>query len=129
MAHQPPDPGHLTELQTLCDTYQQWYNTTRRHSAWNCPPAQAWADAPAHGGPGHLPIQQDATVHTLTVTARGVIVLAKTHISVGRHRTGQTITALRDGDHVIAYGPDGTILGHLHLDHTKRYQGQLRPAA
>lgn len=129
LADHPTPPATDTELQTLCDTYQHWYNTQRRHSAWNKPPIQAWTDAAALGGPEHLPVQQDATIHTLTVSSHGVATLGNTSINLGRPRAGHTVTILRDGDHIIAYTADGATLGHLDLDPTKRYQGQLRPAA
>ncbi len=64
---QPAPPATLAELQTVCDRYQAWYNTRRRHSAWNKPPQQAWDDAPALGGPTELPIQCDAQIKILTV--------------------------------------------------------------
>ncbi|GLZ46093.1 hypothetical protein Acsp06_22780 [Actinomycetospora sp. NBRC 106375] len=48
---------------------------------------------------------------------------------LGRHLAGHTITVLRDGDHITVYTPDGDVLGHQHLDPTKRYQGRLTPAA
>jgi putative transposase len=35
---QPVPPANLAELQAVCDSYQAWYNTGRRHSAWNKPP-------------------------------------------------------------------------------------------
>lgn len=129
LADQPAQPATDTELQTLCETYRDFYNTVRRHSAANMPPRQAWDAAPCLGGPDQLPVQQDATIHPLTVSSTGVISIGSVSVSVGRARAGQTVTVLRDGDHVTAYERGGAVLGHLHLDHAKRYQGQLRPAA
>ncbi|MFD6057856.1 IS481 family transposase, partial [Rhodococcus wratislaviensis] len=57
-----------------------------------------------------------------------VCVDSRARLSVGRKMAGQTVTLLRDDDHVTAYTTDGDVIGHLHLDHTKRYQGKLRPA-
>lgn len=129
LTDQPTQPATETELQTLCDVYQHFYNTERRHSTANMPPRQAWDTAPCLGGPDHLPAQQDATIHPLTVSKTGVISIGSVSVSIGRARAGQTVTVLRDGDHVTTYERGGAVLGHLHLDHTKRYQGQLRPAA
>jgi putative transposase len=124
-----PAPANLTELQAACDRYQAWYNTQRRHSAWNMPPQQAWNHAPAHGGPGQLPIQQDAQVKILTVFSNGDIRLAtNTMVSIGRAHAGRQVTVLLDGDHVTVYSPTGSTLGHLHIDWTHTRQ-QLRPAA
>lgn len=50
-------------------------------------------------------------------------------ISLGRARAGTTVTAIRDHDHVTFYQHDGSPIGHLHIDYTKRYQGTLTPAA
>ncbi len=36
---------------------------------------------------------------------------------------------IRDGDRATAYTTNGDPIGHIHLDHTKRYQGTLTPAA
>ncbi|WP_249353984.1 DDE-type integrase/transposase/recombinase [Rhodococcus sp. USK13] len=128
LATHPTQPTTLIELQQLCDTYQRFYNTDRPHSAVKMPPRQAWQNAPLLGGPQALPIQHDATVHALIVSSAGTVCVdSHTRLSVGRRRAGQTITLLRDDDHVTAYTADGNLIGHLHLDHTKRYQGQLQP--
>ncbi|MDV7240580.1 MULTISPECIES: hypothetical protein [Rhodococcus] len=67
-------------------------------------------------------------MHALIVSSAGTVYVdSHTRLSVGRRRAGQTITLLRDDDHVTAYTADGDLIGHLHLDHTKRYQGQRQP--
>jgi len=124
-----PAPATLTGLQALLSTYQDYYNTRRHHTAIRTTPRHAWDTAASHGGPGHLPRQDDATVHTLTVGANGTIHLGTLNISLGRDRAGHAITAIRDHDRVTAYTPHGDPIGHIHLDHTKRYQGTLTPAA
>ena len=131
LAHQPVAPATLAELQTLLDRYRTHYNTTRRHSAiGRRTPHQAWQQADSHGGPAHLPIQTDATVHRLRVGTNGAVNLGKhARLHIGRDHIGQTITLIRDGDRVTAYTSDGDPIGHLHLDHTKHYQGTLTPAA
>ena len=124
-----PAPATIAQLQDLCDRYRRFYNTERRHSVWNMPPLQAWHAAPVLGGPEHLPIQHDATVSSVPVSPKGVIRVGWSSVSVGAHRAGQKVTVLRDGDHIVVYDRGGVVLGHLHLDAGKRYQGQLRPAA
>jgi transposase InsO family protein len=124
-----PTPASIAELQVACNRYQNWYNTRRRHSEWNKPPQQAWDDAPAHGGPGQLPIQHDAQIKILTVFTNGDIRLTGPAIvSIGRAHAGSKVTVLLDGDHVTVYSPTGSPLGHLHIDWTQTRQ-QLRPAA
>jgi putative transposase len=125
----PPPPATLPALQHLLDDYRGYYNTRRHHTTLGATPRHAWDTAPAHGGPGHLPAQDDATIHHLTVTANGTIKLGNHKISLGTHRARQRITAIRDHDRVTCYTPDGTPIGHIHLNHDKTYQGSLTPAA
>jgi putative transposase len=125
-----PAPATATELQALLDAYRAYYNTRRHHTAVRTTPQAAWDTAPAHGGPGQLPRQDDATVHQLTVAASGSITMgAGTTIYLGRSRAGTKVTAIRDHDRVTVYTPGGDPLGHIHLDHARRYQGTLTPAA
>ena len=128
LAHQDP-PATLHQLQALCDTYQAWYNTQRRHSAVAGPPQTCWNNAVDHGGPHQLPLQTDATISRRPVGSNGTIQIGNHRISVGRALAGATITVIRDGDHLTAYNTDGHPLGHLTLDPTRRHQGKLRPAA
>ena len=124
-----PAPATLAGLQELLDAYRSYYNTRRHHTAVKTTPQHAWDTAGTYGGPGHLPRQDDATVHKLTVGDTGNIGLGPLLIHLGRHRTGQVITAIRDHDHVTAYTPDGEPIGHIHLNHDKRYQGTITFAA
>ena len=128
LADQDP-PATLQQLQTLCDHYRHWYNTDRRHSAVGGPPQHAWDRAVNHGGPQHLPAQTDATVHPYKVSAIGVISVGGFLINIGKKRTGQTVTVIRDDNHVTVYAADGRPLGHLTINPDTSYQGQLKPAA
>jgi len=129
LAAQPARPATMTELQALLDAYRDYYNTRRHHTAVKTTPRHAWDTAPARGGPGHLPRQDDATIHQLTVAPNGTIGLGGLSVNVGKSRAGTRLTAIRDNHHVTVYTPDGTPLGHLHLNHDKTYQGPLTPAA
>jgi transposase InsO family protein len=125
-----PAPATTEDLQALLDQYREHYNTRRHHTAPGATPQKAWDTAASHGGPGHLPRQDDATIHQLTVAANGTIHLGGGHlISLGRDRAGTTVTAIRDHHHVTVCTPGGDPLGHLHINHAKRYQGTLKPAA
>jgi putative transposase len=124
-----PAPATLAALQDLLDAYREYYNTRRHHTAIKTTPRHAWDTAQSHGGPGHLPRQHDATIHALTVRANGTIGLGGLAISIGTAKAGTKVTAIRDNGHLTVYNPDGTPLGHLHLDYDKRYQGTLTPAA
>ncbi len=137
LAHRWPNdpPAEATELAARLDQVREFYNQQRRHSAIARAgvraPAAAWAAAPAHGGPEDLPRQTDATLARRRVAANGAVTLVGAHrgpghtFSLGRALAGQTVTVLRDGDHIPVYNPDGDVLGHHHLDLTKRYQGPL----
>jgi len=125
-----PAPATIQELQALLDAYRDHYNTRRHHTAVTTTPQAAWDAAASHGGPGQLPRQDDATVHKLTVAANGSITMgAGTTIHLGLPWAGTKVTAIRDHDRVTVYNPGGDPLGHIHLDHAKRYQGTLTPAA
>ncbi len=126
-----PTAATLPDLQALLNRYREHYNTRRRHSAiGRRTPQQAWDQATTHGGPRHLPVQTDATVHQLKVSTLGTVNLGRHHqIRIGRDYAGHAITMIRDGDRATAYTTNGDPIGHIHLDHTKRYQGTLTPAA
>ena len=118
-------PTTLAQLQLLCDTYQRWYNTERRHSVHNAPPQTAWQAAPQLGGPQHLPVQQDAFVTVRKVSSTGAMAIRSRPVTIGLRRAGETVTTLLDGDHLTVYAADGQPLGHLRLDYAKKHQGRL----
>jgi len=125
-----PAPATLAQLQALLDAYRHYYNTRRHHTAVKTTPQHAWDTAETRGGPGHLPRQDDATAHKLTVARNGSITMgARITIHIGKPWAGTKITAIRDNDHITVYAPDGTPLGHIHANYDKRYQGPLTPAA
>jgi len=116
-------PDTITDLQTLLDTYRRYYNTERRHSALpqRSTPERAWAAASSLGGPASLPMQTDATLHHCPVAGNGAIAVAGHRTSVGAAHAGTTVTAIRDGNRVTVYHPDGQPLGHIHLNTGKNY--------
>jgi transposase InsO family protein len=124
-----PAPATPGELQVLLDAYRDYCNTRRHHTAVRTTPRRAWDAAESHGGPGRLPRQDDATIHALTIAANGSVTLGSLAIHIGKDRAGQAITAIRDHDRVTACTPAGDPIGHIRLDHSKRYQGTLTPAA
>jgi putative transposase len=129
LAAQPAAPATLAQLQALLDAYRDYYNTRRHHTAVRTTPRRAWDDAPACGGPGHLPRQDDATIHKLTVGSTGNIKLGQLYIHLSNDHAGQRVTAIRDHDRVTIYTPHGHPIGHIRLDHAKPYQGTITPAA
>jgi putative transposase len=124
-----PAPAVTTaELQARLDAVRAHYNQRRRHSAVGTTPQRAWDRAPAHGGPEHLPLQTDATVHRLTVVAHGTVCLGPHLIRVGTRYAGQQVTAVVNGNHVTVHAIGGDPIGDLILDPTTRYQGKIRAA-
>jgi transposase InsO family protein len=123
LASQPHQPATLRQLQRLLDTYRAYYNTRRPHSALGrATPHHVWTTAASLGGPARLPVQTDATVHRLRVSATGTIIIGhRCRIGVGTAHTGHTVTAIRDANHVTVYDPDGHPLGHVTLDAAKSY--------
>jgi transposase InsO family protein len=119
---QPP-PETIEDLQRLLDVYRPYYNTQRRHSALprRATPSQAWTSAPSLGGPTSLPIQTDATLYRCPVAGNGAIAVAGHRTSVGTAHAGTTVTAIRDGERVTTYAPDGQTIGFFHLDRDRNY--------
>lgn len=129
LAHQPA-PATLAELQALLDIHRTRYNTRAHGALGRRTPQHVWNHAQHHGGPSHPPAQTDATVHYLTADRRGVVHIGrKLQFRIGSSYARQAITVIRDLDRITAYTSDGRPIGHLHLDHTKHYQGTLTPAA
>jgi putative transposase len=123
LAAQPTQPATLRQLQTLLNRYRTHYNQHRRHSALprRATPHQAWTTAPTHGSPQALPIQADATIHRPLVSDTGTIGVGKARIGIGRAYARQTLTAIRDNNHVTVYRPDGTPIGHAHITPGRSY--------
>ncbi|MGW4393814.1 integrase core domain-containing protein [Amycolatopsis nivea] len=129
LACQPAQPATLAELQTLLDTYREYYNTRRRHSALGRrTPHDTWTSADHLGGPQHLPVQDDATIHRLKVSDKGTVNLGRGN-RIGAAHAAQTITIVADHNQSTAYTSNGDPIGYIHIDHTKTYQGKLTPAA
>lgn len=111
----------IAELQARLDAVRAHYNDVRRHSAVRGTPRQAWDTAPEHGGPEHLPIQTDASVHQLTVIPHGTVTLGPHLIRLGARHGGKQVTALVNGPRATFYDLDGEPLGHVTLDPGVRY--------
>jgi hypothetical protein len=118
-----PAPATLKRLQRLLDTYRDYYNNHRRHSALpaRATPHHAWTNAATLGGPTHLPVQTDASVHRCPIEDNGRIHVGRQRISIGRanaraYGPGATVTAVRNGYHVTIYDPDGQPIGHAILN-------------
>lgn len=115
-------PATLRQLQRQLNTYRHYYNTARAHSALHrATPHHAWTTAASHGGPQSLPVQTDAAVYYSPVTTNGTIAIGWHRIGVGCAWRSQTLTAIRDGDHVTVYDTHGHPLGHATITYGKVY--------
>jgi transposase InsO family protein len=122
LAHFFPEPAAtIAELQDHLDAVRAYYNNQRRHSAAGVTPRRAFDRAPAHGGPQHLPLQTDATVHRLKVHPHGTVGLGRHNIRLGAAYGGMQVTALLSGQHVAFHALDGRFLGHATLVPDQRY--------
>jgi putative transposase len=116
-----PAPATLDELQALLDAYRGWYNNRRHHTA---------AGAAPRAARGHLPRQDDATIHQLTTDRRGKACMGPgITFRLGAAHARTTVTAIRDHDRITACTTSGQPLGYLRIDCTRKYQGTLKPAA
>jgi hypothetical protein len=117
-----PRAATLNDLQAQLDQYRHYYNN-RRHSALpqRTTPAQAWAGAESLGAPTSPPRQADATLHRCKVGKKGDFGVGSHYMHLGKTWAGTTITAIRDGNRITAYDPDGNPLGHATLDPTKKW--------
>lgn len=124
-----PTPQSIEDLQSLLDAYRPYYNTERRHSALphRATPHEVWTAAPSLGGPDSLPVQTDATLHRCHVASTGAIAVAGHRTSVGTTHAGRIVTAIRDGNHVTIYTPDGDPIGYIHIDPDHNYISLTRP--
>jgi putative transposase len=116
------------ELQARLDHARAAYNQ-RRHSAIKTTPLTAWHDAPALGGPQHLPIQQDAAVFRPTSDDRARIKIGRRHrLALPTQHKNQPVTVIIDGGHVTVYDLTGTPIAAGRLNPDTTYQ-RLAPAA
>ena len=117
-----PRATTLDELQAQLDEYRRYYND-RRHSALpqRMTPAKAWATAENLGGPTSPPRQADATLHRCKVGKKGDFGVGSHYMHLGRAWAGTTITAIRDGNRITAYDPDGNALGHACIDLDRKW--------
>jgi transposase InsO family protein len=116
-----PRADDLDELQTLLDTYRDWYNHRRRHQSLNgLTPQQRW-DLADKTRPDGTPIPAPPLITYPTISPRGAIGVDGHEIALAKHWAGATATVFRTGDHVTIFvGPH--MVRTLELDRTRRYQ-------
>src|SRR5262249_8586514 len=133
LAAQPAQPGTISELQALLDTFTRYYNTQRPHRSLphRQAPAAAYAARPT-AAPGarapdtHNRPRRDITDTTGCATLRYGGKLY--HIGVGRTHAGTHILLLVQDLHIrIVHAATGDLLRQLTLDPARNYQPTGRP--
>jgi hypothetical protein len=116
-----PRADDLDQLQTLLDSYRDWYNHRRRHQSLNgLTPQQRW-DLADKTRPDGTPIPAPPLITYPTISPRGAIGVDGHEIALAKHWAGATATVFRTGDHVTIFvGPH--MVRTLELDRTRRYQ-------
>ena len=122
LAHHFPTPAATpAALQTQLDHVRLTYNT-RWHTVIGRTPDQAWNNAPALGGPQHLPAQTDARIWRTRADDRARFKLGKRHhIAIDNIHKGQPITVIANANHITVYNLTGTPIAQGHIDPERTY--------
>ena len=113
--------GEAEQLTRRLNIFADYYNTRRPHRALRGrTPAQAFAAAPT-AQPAGRPFPQPLTVHTATISARGVMPLAGFQIHVGRRWNDTRVTAIKHGNHVAIFAGN-ILLRALDINPERDYQ-------
>jgi hypothetical protein len=130
---QPQQPSTITQLQTLCDTFVNYYNTRRPHRSLNRrTPAAAYQARPKAGPPTAKEAKPRLRVRRDVVDSHGKLSLRHNgrlhHIGVGRTHARTPILMLINGlDIRIIHATTGQIIRELILNPTVDYQTQGVP--
>jgi len=131
LSKQSKQPATLAELQTLLDTFVEFYNTRRPHRALNGrPPAAVWGAQPC-ALPSSTPITETLNIRRqLKVTTHGNIRVAHRNgiwtINVGVEYAGLTLDLIINTIDCIIFH-DKTLVRTLRIDPTKSHQPSGRP--
>lgn len=113
--------AEAAELNRCLSVFANYYNTCRPHRALRGrTPAQAFAAAPT-ARPAGRPFPEPLTVHTATISARGVMPLARFQVQVGRQWKGSRVTAIKDGNRVAIFAGN-LLVRALDIDPERVYQ-------
>jgi hypothetical protein len=127
---QPRQPQTLAELQILCDTFVNYYNTHRPHRSLNRrTPAAAYQARPKATPPGSAQPEPQARVRRDIIDSHGKLTLRHNgrlhHIGVGRTHARTPILMLINGRNIcIIHATTGQIIRELILNPDIDYQTQ-----
>ncbi len=113
--------GSISELQTLLDTFAEYYNHVRPHRACNRkPPITKW-NATAAAGPADHPIDEPAHITASTVSSLGYIEVRDYAISLGARWAGHNVTTVVQALHAVVFHHH-TVVRQLDINPNKRVQ-------
>lgn len=119
-----PRARTLAELQTQLDTFDELYNDRPHQALTGATPNEAWITAPTAGALATT--AATPRVHAGTVDPRGSVGVRRYLIGIGRAWIGATVTVI-EHDTEIGIFHGNTLLRHLTVDPTKRYQPTGQP--
>lgn len=121
-----PLAGDLAQLQTMLDTYRDWYNQRRRHQAIGGLTPQQRFDLADRTRPDGTPIPEPPAITRPTVSPRGAIGVDGHEIGLSRRWAGQHTVVFRTGDHVTVFIGAHNVRT-LDLDRSRDYQPSGQP--
>jgi len=127
-----PLAANITELQQQLDHFRHIYNHQRPHQGiGRVTPYSRWTASPS-AQPATTPLEHPhfATrrehLHHATISKTGTATIGNYLIHIGSAWAGQTTTVITDDHHATVF-INNTLIRHLKLDHTRRYQPSHRP--
>jgi transposase InsO family protein len=127
-----PLAADIDELQHQLDRFRHIYNFERPHQGiGRVTPHSRWIASPA-SQPASEPLEHPVFAsrrqhfHSATITKTGIAYIGDYEIYIGTAWAGQQATAITD-DHYATVFINNTLIRHLKLDHTRRYQPAQRP--
>jgi len=116
-----PGAETLDELNQQLETFNDYYNSKRKHRSLDrATPAHIHNTNPK-AGPADQPITNKRRVTQGKVTTSGKVWSRPYEIAIGRAHAGTQVTTIIDGDQAYIFAGD-QLLRHLTLDPTRRYQ-------
>lgn len=125
-----PRPATLTELQSLLDRFQHWYNNDRPHRAvGRRTPAQAYTALPK--ATPNTDTEPEWRTRTDRVDANGKVTLRYAgrlrHLGIGRAHAGTPILMLIHDAHLITPNADtGHVIAEHHIEPDRGHQPPRR---
>jgi transposase InsO family protein len=123
-----PSAATIEQLQTLCDTFETAYNSERPHQALHgLTPDQRYHASPKLGPGAEIAPEPVLISHNL-VSSRGVVVVGRWQVHVGRPWEGCDVLIVRQDLHAAIFHRE-QLIREVHIDPDKVYQPSGRTYA